>query len=77
MSRRVVANTVATVIACGVGLFAMWASATYLRHPNNVFDWSVLVFSGLMTGTFVFFIAWGHFQREPGKAGTGTAAPPK
>ena len=65
MSRRVIANSCATTFAVGAGLFAMWASATYLREPHNLFDWTVLLFSGLMAGTFVFFLVWGHFQKDP------------
>ncbi len=65
VSRRIVANTVATSFACAAGLFAMWASARYLRAPAGLLDWAILLFSGLMTGTFIFFLTWGHFQKDP------------
>jgi hypothetical protein len=65
VSRRLIANTVATTFAVAVGLFAIWASKTYLRSPSNLLDWTVLLFSGFMTGTFVFFLTWGHFQKDP------------
>jgi hypothetical protein len=65
VSRRVVANSLATTLAIAVGLFAAWASATYLRTPANLFDYIVLLFSALITGTFVFFLTWGHFQKDP------------
>jgi hypothetical protein len=65
VSRRLIGNTIASILAVAVGLFAMWASKTYLRSPTNILDWTVLLFSGFMTGTFVFFLTWGHFQHDP------------
>ena len=63
--KRLIGNSLASAAALVVGLGTMWASATKLKEPDGPLDWTVLVLSGITTGTLVFFVVWGHFQSEP------------
>ena len=64
MTKRIIGNTVATLLAIGTGFFAMWASEI-MKRPELPIDWVVLILLGITAGTLVFFIAWGHFQNVP------------
>jgi hypothetical protein len=48
-----------------VGIVTMYVSFTILKRPEILLDWAALVFSGLATGLIMFFIVWGHFQKDP------------
>jgi len=69
--KRWVGNTAATIAAVAVGAVTIYASLHFLKEPQTglnwgaALDWSVLVFSGLTTGTIAFIAVWGHFQKEP------------
>ena len=69
--KRLVGNVVATVCALLVGVLTIYASLRYLKEPQTgwtwvaLLDWSVLIFSGVTTGTITFITVWGHFQKEP------------
>ena len=43
----------------------MYLSQRYLKQPQIPMDWAALVLSGLTTGIIVFFVIWGHFQKDP------------
>ena len=74
MTHRFVGNLFATFMAVLTGVAVMYISVKYLREPQIPLDWAVMVFSGIITGIFMFFIIWGHFQspkptdpKDPGK----------
>jgi hypothetical protein len=43
----------------------MYLSYKHLKQPQIPLDWAALILSGLTTGIILFFIIWGHFQKEP------------
>jgi hypothetical protein len=53
-----------------VASMTMYISYTELKQPQIPLDWAALILSGLTTGIVVFFIVWGHFQKEPGTVPT-------
>ena len=46
-------------------LGTMYLSYHHLKQPQISLDWAALVLSGLTTGIIIFFIVWGHFQKDP------------
>ena len=64
--KRWIANGVSTLVALVVGVVTMFVSLRYLKEPEGALDWTVLILSGMTTGTIAFFMTWGHFQDEPG-----------
>lgn len=65
MANRRIGNAVAGAAGTAVALLTMYISWAYLRRPQSLLDYAALVFSGLTTGIIVFFVVWGHFQRDP------------
>jgi hypothetical protein len=74
MSKRLFGNVLATVLATLAGVAVMYFSVRFLRRPESLLDWAVMVFAGLVSGIFAFFIIWGHFQPQGKTAGASREA---
>lgn len=65
MKKRLIGNIIASVFALAAGAVTMYVSMSFLKRPEDLLDWTVLILSGVTTGTIVFFVTWGHFQSDP------------
>jgi hypothetical protein len=74
MNKRLFGNILASVLAILAGLAVMFISVRFLRHPESLLDWAVMVFAGLVSGIFVFFVIWGHFKPHGKPAGASRGA---
>jgi len=65
MKKEAIGTVLASLAgAAGVagGCLFFW---NYLREPQWILDWIALVCTGIVIGTFFFFLVWGHFQGSP------------
>jgi hypothetical protein len=65
MMKRLIGNCLATFLAAAVGIATLWVSMHFLKQPEGFLDWTVVILSGITTGTLAFFVTWGHFQDDP------------
>jgi len=70
MTKRLVGNVFATIMALLMGTATTMVSIWYLAAPDKFLDWAVQICAGITVAIIVFFMVWGHFQsqEEPAKS---------
>ncbi len=63
--KRWICNLLSSAVGLIAAFVTVYFSLRYLREPQGLFDWFVLLASGLIAGIIGFFITWGHFQSDP------------
>jgi protein-S-isoprenylcysteine O-methyltransferase Ste14 len=63
--RRIIGNTISSVLALLAGVATLFLSVHYLAPPRSAMDWAVQLSGAATCGIIIFFLVWGHFQKTP------------